>query len=634
MRWGEQEILFWLLALIPLALLSSLLRHLRSKRLEKLADRSTWNRLIPGYSPKRHKTKNMLRLLSIGLIIMALARPQWGTRWEEVKMRGLDIVVALDTSRSMLAQDIKPNRLQQAKWGIRDLVKQLKGDRIGLIAFAGEAFLQCPATIDYAAFLMMLDDTYSGIIPLGGTDLYEALNESINSFDSNSTADKVIILISDGEGHTGDPRDLLPKLKKDNIRIFAIGVGTREGDLIQTSEGFVKDKAGHVVKSALNENMLQLIARETGGFYIRSAPGDFGLERVYEQGIAQLQREERESRLNEVWQERFVWFLGGALLLLLIEAAIQPVKQTGKKLKKSAHQRAVRSLALVAISLLTLQATNAQGEGTPRSDMRRGLQEYKQGNYTNAVELLKKTVLEFPDIGHYNLGNALYRIENYEEAEKAFEEALRSEQVDLQANAYFNRGCSMLARTTSLTSTDQIGLAAELCFQAQTMFEKSLLLRPDDLEAKRNFERAHQLRNELEFNQGRWLYDQAEELLKAFNAKEAKPKYEQAKKQFEHILENVDPDHKKAQQFLPNVIDRLDMLKRAVDEAEKDLRAADVFITSYQYMLAAQRLVKESDERKYAFSLKPDLQKKYEETLQKTSEVLDILNKLDTNLNL
>jgi Ca-activated chloride channel family protein len=328
-RWAEQDFLVWLLALIPLLVATGLMIRRRKKQLEKMANPELWPTLLPGWSIKRLRLINFLRVLAVALAIVAMARPQWGFKWEKVQQRGLSILVALDTSKSMLAQDIKPNRLQQAKWGVRDLTKELKGDRIGLVAFAGDAFLQCPATIDYAAFLMTLDDVYAGIVPLGGTDLSQALETAMESFkkEEEGAADKVIILISDGEGTTGDPLALLPKLKQAGIRVFTIGVGTRAGELIQTSKGFVKDKNGNVVKSSLDEGTLERIAMETGGFYVRSAPGDFGLERVYQQGIAQLQREDRESRMAKIWQERFQWFLGIALFLLLTEALVQPIKK-------------------------------------------------------------------------------------------------------------------------------------------------------------------------------------------------------------------------------------------------------------------------------------------------------------------
>lgn len=330
MQWGDHDILMWLLTLLPLLLITGLMIKRREKLLERMADHTLWSAMLPGHSIRRRRMKNLLRVLAIALALIGLARPQWGFKWEKVQQRGLSIIVALDTSKSMLAQDIKPNRLQQAKWGVRDLVKELKGDRIGLVAFAGDAFLQCPATIDYAAFLMMLDDVYAGIIPVGGTDIFQALEESMDSFGQETAADKVIILISDGEGHTGDPITLLPRLKEEKIRVFSIGVGTLTGELIQTSDGFVKDRSGNVVKSSLNENMLERIAFETGGFYVRSAPGDFGLERVYQQGIAGLQREERESRMAKIWQERFQWFIGASLLLLVVETAVRPVKRGGR----------------------------------------------------------------------------------------------------------------------------------------------------------------------------------------------------------------------------------------------------------------------------------------------------------------
>ncbi|MEN7972316.1 MAG: VWA domain-containing protein [Verrucomicrobiota bacterium] len=328
-KWHNPDFLLWLLALPALLIATGLMLRRRAKLLGRMAEQGLWPTMLPGHSAKRLRFKNLVRMIAIALAIIALARPQWGFKWEEVRQRGLSIIVTLDTSKSMLAQDIKPNRLQQAKWGVRDLVKELRGDRIGLVAFAGDAFLQCPATIDYAAFLMMLDDIYAGIVPIGGTDLFQALEESIESFEKSeeSQADKVIILISDGEGHSGDPLTLLPKLKEEGIRVFAIGVGTKEGELIQTSEGFVKDKAGNVVKSSLNESMLEHIALKTGGFYVRSAPGDFGLERVYQQGIAELQREERESRMSKTWTERFQWPLGLSLLLLVFETAIRPTKR-------------------------------------------------------------------------------------------------------------------------------------------------------------------------------------------------------------------------------------------------------------------------------------------------------------------
>lgn len=323
MRFATPEFFKWLLLALPLIAALIILHRQRSARLNQLISSNVWKTVLPGFNPKLSRRRMTLRVLALLLIGLALTRPQWGFKWEEVQHRGLDIIVVLDTSKSMLAADIRPNRLQQAKWAVRDFVHNLKGDRIGLIAFAGSSFLQCPVTVDYAAFTMMLDDLYAGIIPRGGTAIAQALETAADSFEDNNEADKVIILITDGEDHEGDPLEMAEKLKDENIRLYSIGVGTPEGELIPAKGGgYVKDTQGRVVKSSINETLLEQLARETGGFYVRSAPGDFGLERIYDLGISSLQRDEQETQLAKVYEERFMWFAGIALLLLLTESLI------------------------------------------------------------------------------------------------------------------------------------------------------------------------------------------------------------------------------------------------------------------------------------------------------------------------
>ena len=325
MRFGAPEFIKWLLLIIPLAALAIWMHRRHAARLAGLISSKVWNPVIPGYNAKRVRRRTILRLLALFCILLALTRPQWGYKMEEVKQRGLDIIVVLDTSKSMLAADIKPNRLQQAQWAVRDFVQHLKGDRIGLVAFAGSSFLQCPVTVDYAAFTMTLDDLYAGIIPRGGTAIAQALETAENSFDTESAADRVIILITDGEDHEGDPRKIAKKLKEKQIKLFSIGVGTAEGELIPAADGrgYLKDANGQVVKSTLNETLLEKLASETGGFYVRSAPGDFGLDRIYQLGISGLQRGEQETRLAKIYKERFGWFVAAALLFLLAETLIE-----------------------------------------------------------------------------------------------------------------------------------------------------------------------------------------------------------------------------------------------------------------------------------------------------------------------
>ena len=323
MRFAAPEFFKWLLLALPLVLAFALLHRKRKRKLVCLISSNVWKTVLPGFNPKHSRRRTVLRVLALLCIGLALTRPQWGFKWEEVRQRGLDIIVVLDTSKSMLAADIKPNRLRQAQWAVRDFVRHLRGDRIGLIAFAGSSFLQCPVTVDYAAFTMMLNDLYAGIIPRGGTAIAQALETAADSFDRASEADKVIILITDGEDHDGDPLKMAEQLKKESIRLYSIGVGTPEGELIPAQGGgYIKDSRGRVVKSTINETLLEQLARETGGFYVRSAPGDFGLDRIYKLGISNLQRDEQDTRLARVYEERFGWLAAAALLLLLAEALI------------------------------------------------------------------------------------------------------------------------------------------------------------------------------------------------------------------------------------------------------------------------------------------------------------------------
>ena len=324
MNWGAPIYLhgLWLWALAGLALMA--LYRRRRRQVDQLATAAAQTRLAPDWLSRRATRRLFTWWLALGCMVLALARPQWGARWEEVKRRGLDILVLLDTSRSMLAQDLKPTRLQQAKWGVRDLVQQLRGDRIGLVNFAGVSYLQCPLTIDYAAFLMTLEDAQVGSVPRGGTAIAEALRTAQETFRKQSEGERVLLLISDGEDHEGRPLDLLDDLRKENIQIFAVGMGTPDGELLPAPEGqagFQKDAGGRAIKSSLQEDTLAQLALETGGAYVRAVPGDTGLERLFTEHIQKLARQEGDARMLKVYEERAGWFLALGLLLLAAEAA-------------------------------------------------------------------------------------------------------------------------------------------------------------------------------------------------------------------------------------------------------------------------------------------------------------------------
>jgi Ca-activated chloride channel family protein len=328
MQWGSADLVIYAPVLLGVLLLLTWMYRARKRRLQRLADADILPVLLRGWQPRRARRRFVLWLAAVALIAVALARPQWGFQWQEVRQRGLDILVVLDTSRSMLAEDLKPSRLQQAKWGIRDLVKKLKGDRAGLVAFAGSSFLQCPLTIDYSAFLMTLEDVRVGLIPRGGTAIGQALRTAVDSFDPGTEADRLILLITDGEDHEGRPDALVDELKKAGIRVFAIGVGSRDGELIPYTDdeghtAFFKDRAGQVVKTALKEDVLERLALGTDGVYIRATPGDLGIDRLIQQEWPKFKRRETDSKMIRAYEDRFQWFLGIALVLLVIEAALR-----------------------------------------------------------------------------------------------------------------------------------------------------------------------------------------------------------------------------------------------------------------------------------------------------------------------
>lgn len=325
MNWGAPHILPWLWLIVPVAALCFFLQRARLRRVEKLIEAGLWDKLSPGWQPRRIYSRLALWLTALFLFGVALARPQWGFTWREIKRTGLDIVVAVDASRSMLAADLKPNRLQQAKWGIRDMLAQLRGDRAGLVVFAGVGYLQCPLTSDYAALMMYVNDLNAGLVPRGGSAITDALKVAANAFDETSGADRLIVLITDGEDTVGDPLSLVEELKEKNIKVYAIGVGSPEGELIPVRdesgrENFLRDRSGNIVKSSLNEGVLQRLALSTGGAYLRAAPGQFGFERLVRDEWSKLRPAEGESQRLKMWEDRAGWFLGAGLLLLAIEA--------------------------------------------------------------------------------------------------------------------------------------------------------------------------------------------------------------------------------------------------------------------------------------------------------------------------
>jgi len=323
MRFGNVTYLL-LLWLIPgLILFYIYAFRKKDKYIKMFCEATLFRQLTPEVSRRRQVFKAFLLILCIIFCILALTRPKWGFHWEEIKRKGVDIVICVDVSASMLAEDIKPNRLERAKRKIHDLINLLQGDRIGLVAFAGTSFVQCPLTLDYGACKIFLDYLDTDLIPVQGTALGEAIRTATGSFRKGERKSRVIILITDGEDHEGNPLEAAQVAKKEGIKIFAIGIGKESGAPIPDPNGggLKKDSGGGLILSKLDEVTLQKIALETGGGYVRSVTGDMDLEKIYLEDIKKnIEQKELESTRRKQWEERFQWPLFLALLFLGLEA--------------------------------------------------------------------------------------------------------------------------------------------------------------------------------------------------------------------------------------------------------------------------------------------------------------------------
>ncbi len=313
-----------LLPLLALLFLASLLA--RRQRLARLLapQRAREHGVRP--LPLRRRLRGLVLFVSVGLLVAALARPQWGERVEEVHERGLDLMVCLDCSTSMLAEDLKPSRLARARHAVERLLGQLSGDRVGIVAFAGTAFPQCPLTVDYGAARMFLDLLDPSMFESQGTDLAAAVTTAVRALEKGGEGAHVILLLSDGEGHGSKVEEAIRAAKGAGIRVYTVGLGTPGGAPIPLRDakghltGYKKDRRGEVVITRLVPDDLARLALETGGAYFQATPGDPEMGEVVAQ-MASLARAERATRLTVQHQERYLVFLLPALLLLLLDAA-------------------------------------------------------------------------------------------------------------------------------------------------------------------------------------------------------------------------------------------------------------------------------------------------------------------------
>ena len=326
LQFSHQEYLY-ALALVPLfAVLFAWVLLVRKKRLQRFGDTELVSRLMPDASTRKPAVKFVLLMIAYTFTVLGVAGLRFGTKLQETKRTGVEIIIALDVSNSMMAEDIQPNRLERAKQAVSRLIDRMGDNKIGVIVFAGEAYTQLPITADYVSAKMFLSTISPDIVPVQGTAIGAAVNLAVNSFSPASEAGKAVIVITDGENHEDNPVQAAEEALKRGVNVYTIGVGSTQGTPIpvRTASGqrdFMKDRAGNTVMTKLDEKTLQETAMAGKGIYVRATAANMGLNNVYDE-INKLEKAEFEAKIYTDFAEMFQWPFGAALVFLLAELLI------------------------------------------------------------------------------------------------------------------------------------------------------------------------------------------------------------------------------------------------------------------------------------------------------------------------
>ena len=439
----EDPIYLYALAVIPLlVLLRWLMVRQQKKRLRKLGDMQLLKDLMPDVSRFRPLVKFGLLTVVLALLIVMVARPQFGTKISHEKRSGIETIIALDISNSMLAEDVAPSRLDRSKMMVENLVDNFTNDKIGLIVFAGDAFIQLPITSDYVSAKMFLSGIDPSLISLQGTDIAKAIGMASHSFTQEEGVGKAIIVITDGEDHEGGALEAAREAKEKGMRVYVLGVGSPNGAPIPMGNGdYMKDPAGQTVMTGLNEQMCREVAMAGGGAYIHVENNSRAQEQL-DNELDKLAKKETDTTIYSDYDEQFQAVGLIALLLLIVETCINEIKNPMLR-RVSLFKRGERIallLLLLSVSVLAPQTASAQND---RKLIRQGNKVFRQGNFADAEVAYRKAVeknVRNPQ-ANYNLGTALVRQHKDSAAVRQLETAAKLETNPIRrAQAYHNMG--------------------------------------------------------------------------------------------------------------------------------------------------------------------------------------------------
>lgn len=437
-RFEEPTYLYLLAALPLIAILRWMLERKQLKRLKLFGDPTLLRHLMPDVSKMRPVVKFWMLLAAMALIIVMMARPQMGTRISHEKRTGIESIIAMDISNSMLAEDVTPSRLDRTKMMVENLVDNFTDDKIGLIVFAGDAFVQLPITSDYVSAKMFLSEIEPSLIATQGTDIATAINMAANSFTQQQGVGKAIIVITDGEDHEGGALEAAKAAKKKGMRVYVLGVGSDKGAPIPLGNGdYMKDRTGNTVMTKLNEEMCRQIAEAGGGAYIH-VDNNTNAQRQLDSELAKLSKKEMQSTIYSDYDEQFQAFGIIAIILLILEICILESKNPIAR-RLNIFGRKQRTTTLI-VALLVASASFAQND---RRYITQGNKLFRSGQFDKAEVAYRKAIEKNPrnPQAHYNLGNSLMAQKKDSAAVQSFQKSTELETSKIRkAMAFHNMG--------------------------------------------------------------------------------------------------------------------------------------------------------------------------------------------------